>query len=156
MSSVNAKNVTAVADQNMVTASIVVNRGQAAVFSVFVDRLADWWPIQSYSLGREQVKTVVVEQHVGGRIYEVRADGESDWGIITNWNPPHQFMLRWDVTPGPATHVELNFQKLTEDITRVSVEHTGWENVDPALLQNCSYTEGWREALSHLADECMK
>lgn len=157
MSSVNAGQPSVVADQHVVRASVVVNRGQESTFSTFVGRVADWWPLQSYSLGRDQIKEVVVEKHVGGRMYEVRPDGEYNWGVITSWNPPHGFVLRWDVIPGSATSVELIFQKLTENSTRVTIEHTGWENIDPSLLpSDCSYGEGWRVTLTHFAEECAK
>jgi hypothetical protein len=77
--------------------------------------------------------------------------------VITSWDPPHRFALRWEVIPGPAaTYVELNFEKLTDHATRVSVEHTGWENVDPSLLPDCNYSEGWETTLAHFADECAK
>lgn len=153
MSSMNAHR-NAVAGRRMVTASVIVNRGQDSAFATFVDRLADWWPLQTYSLGRDRIKTVVVEKHEGGRIYEVHADDEKDWGVITSWDPPHGFVLRWEVMPGPATHVELNFEKVADNVTRVSVEHTGWENVDSSLVQDCDYSAGWRETLARFADQC--
>ncbi|GGV09016.1 SRPBCC domain-containing protein [Streptomyces spectabilis] len=157
MSSVNARHPSVVADQHVVRASVVVNCSQESAFSTFVGRVADWWPLQSYSLGRDQIKTVVVEKRVGGRMYEVRPDGERNWGVITAWNPPHGFVLRWDVISGPTTSVELTFEKLDDHSTRVSVEHTGWENVDPSLLpSDCNYGEGWRVTLQHFAEECAK
>ncbi|WP_328349234.1 hypothetical protein OG800_48425 [Streptomyces sp. NBC_00445] len=145
------------ADQHVVRASVVVNCGQESAFSTFVGRVADWWPLQSYSLGRDQIKTVVVEKHAGGRMYEVRPDGERNWGVITSWDPPHGFVLRWEVIPGPATYVEVTFEKLNDHSTRVSIEHTGWENIDPSLLpSDCNYGEGWRVTLKQFADECAK
>ncbi|WBB63043.1 SRPBCC domain-containing protein [Streptomyces sp. WMMC500] len=157
MSSGNARHPSLEADQRVVRASVVVNCSQESAFSTFVGRVADWWPLQSYSLGQGQIKEVVVERHVGGRMYEVRADGEHDWGVITSWNPPDGFMLRWDVIPGAATYVELTFEKVADRSTRVSVEHTGWENVDPSLLPpDCDYGEGWRVTLHSFAEECAK
>lgn len=155
--SVNAKHSDVVADPEVVTASVIVNRSQISAFSTFVNRLADWWPLQSYSLGRDQIKTVVVEQYVGGRIYEIQPDSRRDWGVITRWDPPHGFVLRWDVLPGPSTYVELLFEELSENTTRVSVEHTGWEKLDPSHLPpDCNFTEGWEVTLTRFAAECLK
>ena len=48
------------------------------------------------------------------------------WGEVLAWEPPGRFAMSWKMTPVP-TEVELTFQALGPALTRVSVEHRGWE-----------------------------
>lgn len=69
-------------------------------------------------------------------------------------------MLAWECTPAP-TEVELRFRPLGDGLTRVELEHRGWEALSAGQLgEDCAqpggylggaYSEGWRLILSHLA-----
>jgi len=127
------------------------------VFSVFVRRLADWWPLQSHSLGQEKVAEVHVEERLGGRVYEVWSDGqERDWGEIIVWEPPERFAMTWR-TLSEETEVELHFLELGAALTRVELEHRGWERL-PAeeVIERTSppggYPHGWQLILGRLAE----
>jgi Activator of Hsp90 ATPase homolog 1-like protein len=130
-------------------------------FEVFVRELSVWWPVQPFSAGQDRVRTVTVERRVGGRVYEAWEDGtDVEWGELLDWRPPHGFTMTWAGTPAP-TKVELTFTELGPALTRVAVEHRGWEALNDAQLSGycalpggCasgSYTEGWATILGCLS-----
>ena len=133
--------------------AVVVAAPAATTFDRFVDSLADWWPLRSYSLGGEAVVDVVVPHAVGGRVHEVRADGSTaTWGEVTEWDPPRAFAMTWAVT-SVTTDVRVTFRAVTETLTRVVLTHSGWERLTEEQLAEATnaaggYTEGWRRILA--------
>lgn len=130
-------------------------------FDVFVSTIGQWWPLQPYSAGKERVRAVHVEPHVEGRVYERWDDGtECDWGRLLAWEPPERLVMTWAMTPEP-TEVELTFTALGPSLTRVAVEHRGWEALSDAQLgTDCArpggylggaFVRGWQEVLGALA-----
>jgi hypothetical protein len=128
------------------------------VFVTFVRTIGIWWPLQPMSVGGDRARTVTIEEHPGGRVYETWDDGTTaEWGRLTVWEPPGRFVMSWLNTPEP-TEVELTFTALGEALTRVSVEHRGWEHLsDAQLRQDCAvpggyrsgaYSGGWATALA--------
>lgn len=130
-------------------------------FGVFVRRIGEWWPVASISVGGARVRDVTMEPQLGGRLVETWDDGTTaDWATVTTWDPPHRFVLAWACTPAP-TEVELRFRPLGEALTRVELEHRGWEALSEAQLgEDCAqpggylggaYSEGWQLILGALA-----
>ena len=129
-------------------------------FDVFVGTIARWWPLRPFSAGHERIRDVVFERHSGGRVYEVWDDGTTvGWGELLVWEPPRRFVMTWEMTPA-ATEVELTFKALGPSLTRVEVEHRGWEALSEAqLAAECalpgggyaggSYNRGWTMILEH-------
>jgi len=102
-----------------------------------------------------------VEQRQGGRVYETWDDGtEIDWGTLLTWQPPERFTMTWTGTPA-TTEVELTFTALGPALTRVTVEHRGWEALtEEQLATDCAlpggyssgaYSQGWEAILACLA-----
>jgi Activator of Hsp90 ATPase homolog 1-like protein len=129
-------------------------------FAVFVRTIHAWWPAQPFSTGRDRVCDITVEQHTGGRVYETWRDGTVvEWGELLVWQPPHRFTMTWTGTPVP-TEVELTFTALGPALTRVAVEHRGWEALsDAQLAEDCAlpggyasgaYGKGWAAILARL------
>lgn len=98
---------------------------------------------------------------MGGRVYETWQDGTMvAWGELIGWQPPDRFTMTWTCTPAP-TEVELTFTALGPALTRVAVEHSGWEALGEAQLsQDCAlpggytggaYSDGWATILARLA-----
>lgn len=68
--------------------------------------------------------------------------------------------MTWTMT-SVATEVELSFAELGPPLTRVAVEHRGWERLtDEELARDCAlpggytggaYREGWARILGYLA-----
>jgi hypothetical protein len=79
-----------------------------------------------------------------------------EWGEVRGWEPPSGFTIRWLGTPAP-TEVAFVFQQLGPRLTRVALEHRGWEALtDEQLAEDCAlpggyasgaYVTGWRVVL---------
>jgi uncharacterized protein YndB with AHSA1/START domain len=140
--------------------SVVVRAPQRRTFDTFVRTIGAWWPVQPFSSGKDRVRAVTVERRRGGRVYETWADGsEVTWGELLTWEPPERFVMTWTMTPA-ATEVELMFAALGPRLTRVTVEHRGWEALtEEQLGEDCalpggytdgSYAAGWALILGRL------
>jgi len=140
--------------------STVVRAGARHTFDTFVTTIGAWWPVQPFSAGKDRVRDVTVEQRQGGRVYETWDDRtEIDWGTVTEWEPPERFTMTWTGTPA-ATEVEFTFAALGPALTRVTVEHRGWEALtEEQLAQDCAlpggytsgaYSHGWATILACL------
>ena len=138
--------------------STTVRSSAEHTFAVFVRTLDQWWPLRTHSRGQEQVVGVTFEERVGGRVYETWADGQTrTWGTLRAWEPPTRFVMTWDIIEPPVTEIELTFRPLGPALTRVQVEHRGWELLSGAELQAIgekreSYDVGWAMILRRFAD----
>jgi hypothetical protein len=135
-----------------------VRSSRAHTFDVFVRTIGTWWPAQPFSAGRDNVRDIAIERQPGGRVFEVWDDGSVvDWGQVSVWEPPFRFVMSWLGTPAP-TEVELSFRELGPSLTRVAVEHRGWEALtDEQLGADCAlpggytggaYSAGWTQILA--------
>ena len=142
--------------------STMVRSDQRHTFDTFVATIGVWWPVRQFSGGRDRTRDVTLEPRAGGRVYETWDDGtQVDWGTLVAWEPPQRFVMTWNNTPAP-TEVELTFSALGPALTRVAVEHRGWEVMtDEQLAQDCAlpggysagaYSKGWEIILQCLAD----
>jgi hypothetical protein len=140
----------------------VVRSDVEHTFSVFVRSIGAWWPVQPFSAGKDRVRDVTVEQRLGGRVHETWEDGTVvTWGELLVWEPPHRFAMTWTGTPVP-TEVELTFTALGPALTRVALEHRGWEALsDAQLAEDCAlpggyssgaYSTGWAKILARFVD----
>lgn len=133
--------------------AITVRSDVDHTFGVFVREIGQWWPTRPFSVGQDQVVAVIFEPFVGGRVYETWADGnEVDWGRVLAWTPPTRFAMTWEILPA-VTEVEVRFLALGPNLTRVEVEHRGWERLTAAQLavattQEGGYSAGWERILS--------
>ena len=114
-------------------------------FSAFVRSIGAGWPVEVFSAGKDRVRAVTVEERAGGSVYETWDDGTVvPWGELVAWTPPTGFVMTWGGTPQP-TEVELNFVPLGPSLTRVTVEHRGWEAMTEEELQrDCALPGGYR------------
>jgi uncharacterized protein YndB with AHSA1/START domain len=141
--------------------SVVVRSDRQHTFDTFVRTIGIWWPVTPFSAGQDRVRDVTFERRQGGRVYETWLDGtETDWGQVLAWEPPERFVMSWNMTSA-VTEVELTFASLGPLLTRVAVEHRGWEQLTAGQLgQDCAlpggylggaYREGWATILGCLA-----
>jgi uncharacterized protein YndB with AHSA1/START domain len=130
---------------------VTVRCDPATAFRVFTAEMDTWWPLHIHSRaagmrGVVKAERIVVEEHAGGRIYEVMSDGvEADWGTILIWEPPQRLVIAWQPNGGPhnPTELELRFAADGEG-TRVDLEHRGWERLGPDGDEaRESYLNGW-------------
>ncbi len=112
--------------------------------------MTSWWPLDTHSMAEDGQKTerVIVEEHEGGRIYEVLSDGtECDWGRVTAWEPGRRVMLDWNPSTEdrPYTEIEVTFVLAEGGGSLVSLSHRKWELLRPEVVEDAraGYEEGW-------------
>jgi uncharacterized protein YndB with AHSA1/START domain len=126
--------------------SIWIARSPEISFKVFCEDMGEWWP---GGFGGKDSR-LFLEGEVGGRFYELRADGtEYDIGRVTAYQPPSlvAFTWRapsWDVT----TQVEIRFSAEAGG-TQLELEHSGWEQSAKTGEARGNYDSGWGTILGH-------
>lgn len=117
--------------------SIRVKASQQHAFEVFTSGLGRWWP-RTHTIGKPPMQRAVMEPRLGGRWYELSEDGsEVDVGKILVWEPPHRFVMSWDLNsawkPDSAvgSEVEVRFVADGPDATVVELEHRNFERLGP-------------------------
>jgi uncharacterized protein YndB with AHSA1/START domain len=134
-----------------ITKSVVVPLSLEQAFGLFTERMGTWWPLGGRHSLFEHAKTAVVEGRVGGRVYEISADGEEGlWGTVIDWDPPRRLVYTWHPGRGEETAQEVQVVFVAEgDGTRVALEHRGW---DRAPDKRGSYDEGWDSVLGRYVE----
>lgn len=97
---------------------------------VFTEKMATWWPLAMYKIGKAKAVDAVIEPRVEGRWYERGEDGSTcDWGRVVTWEPHARVVLTWEISPDwqhdPAlkTELDVRFTPEGKDATRVEFEH---------------------------------
>jgi uncharacterized protein YndB with AHSA1/START domain len=126
--------------------SVTVNVPVEQAFRAFTDDIASWWPLDTHSYGGEKARAAVFEGREGGRVYERQEDGtEADWAEVIAWEPPNRFLLDWKICP---SEVEVRFTDEGGDVTRVELEHRGWDRAgEGAAAMRENYAGGWDHVL---------
>jgi uncharacterized protein YndB with AHSA1/START domain len=126
--------------------SVTVNVPVEQAFRTFTDDIASWWPLATHSYGGEKATAAVFEGREGGRMYERQEDGtERDWAEVIAWEPPQRFLLNWKICP---SEVEVRFTDEGANVTRVDLEHRGWERAgEGAAAIRENYAGGWEVVL---------
>jgi uncharacterized protein YndB with AHSA1/START domain len=128
--------------------TVLVDFAPAEAFELFTNRIASWWPVGTHSYGGDEVTDVVLEPRAGGRLYEVTAAGEQDWGSVLAWEPPHRLLLDWQIGEARGTEVEVRFSPEGPG-TRVELEHRGFGASDP----RDRYEQGWSVVLAPFVEQ---
>lgn len=137
--------------------TVTVEVSLTKAFSVFTERMGEWWPLQEHGTFGDEAHDVLLEPRVGGRLYEVSIGGEEAfWAEVQEFDPPRRLVLAWRPNPDrPApTTVEVTFTAVDTG-TKVELVHTGWERLgDRAVAQEArdSYDSGWPETLRRFAE----
>ncbi len=125
-----------------ITKTVVVPAPVERAWAVFTERIGEWWPLATHSLGGERTETAFAAPD---RIYERWADGtERTWGRVLAWEPPARLVFTWEVGEDSGNEVEVRFVPEGEG-TRVELEHRGWEAGTPEARR--SYDGGWEHVL---------
>ena len=120
-------------------------------FTLFTDRIGEWWPVDPHSVAGARVASITVEPLVGGFVYETDdAGARVDWALVTLYDVPHRLVLDWypGRTPDEATRVEVTFTA-TEAGCVLRLVHSGW--TDDTADRRASYNTGWDLVLDALA-----
>jgi uncharacterized protein YndB with AHSA1/START domain len=136
------------ADVAPIVKVIDIHAPAALVFELFVSRLGDWWPLARFSRVRGATpQQLVLEARVGGAIYEMsEAGGRLEWGSVTAIEPGRRIVMDWHLGRPVSTVVEVSFEALAPDRTRLRLAHSGWERLEAAgaSVERQAYTDGWR------------
>jgi uncharacterized protein YndB with AHSA1/START domain len=136
---------------------IRVGASQAHAFEVFTTGLDGWWPRKA-SIGSSPTKQNVLEPRLGGCWYQVGEDGSrADVGKILVWEPPHRFVMSWDINsnwkPDTAvsSEVEVRFIADGPNATRIELEHRKFERMGagPGEKMRKDVEGGWPGMLEH-------
>lgn len=124
-------------------------------FATWTERTSTWWPV-SHTVAAAEGLAISFEPRVGGRIFErTRAGVEHDWGEITAWEPPRRIGYLWHLRAdrADATDVEITFEPVDVERTRVRIEHRGWERLGAAGVERRDRNRGgWAGLLPHFIE----
>ena len=121
-------------------------------FTAFTDEIGQWWDAR-FSASGDELAGVVMEDRLGGRLYEVSADGvEHDWGIVTDRVPDRRITLEWTLglAPGTNSAVDVDFVDAIEGTggTQMRLEHGGWHEGQESDRAKFDDADGWSVLLS--------
>jgi uncharacterized protein YndB with AHSA1/START domain len=129
-----------------VVKTVTVRCAPATAFRLFTADIGHWWPLADFSL--DGAATCHFEAAVGGRLYQVGADGrEASWGHVLVWDPPRALAFSWQVlcSPEEAQRIDVTFRAVA-DGTEVHLVHAGWDKLAArAAERREAYDGGWVE-----------
>jgi len=134
--------------------TVTVDCAVEEAFRVFTSDAISWWPVERHSIHGSDVREIVFEPDVGGKVYEVAKSGErGHWATVLTWEPPGRLVLAWNILErGDVTELEVRFLP-DGNGTRVELEHRGWENVAAeAPGKRADYDTGWDFVLGKYVD----
>jgi len=104
-------------------------------FAAFTDEIAAWWrPNGLFRLTPAGPGVMAFEPGPSGRLVERHAGGgEYEVGRITVWDPPANLVFQWrpaSFSQEMTTEVHVRFEPVGGE-TRVVVEHSGWDTIEP-------------------------
>jgi uncharacterized protein YndB with AHSA1/START domain len=142
--------------------SIRVHASVERAFQVFTEEFDSWWP-RTHHIGKVPMKKAIIEGRVGGRCYSEQVDDtECPWGTILVWEPPHRFVMAWQIhgdwTYQPdlaqSSEVDVRFTAEPDGTTRVDLEHRHLERHGPgaaAMRTAVDSENGWNGLLQLFA-----
>lgn len=147
-----------------VLVSLRVQATQARAFEAFTDEISSWWKQNGMFFFTPRSPGVVsFETGPQGRLIETLPNGKVfEIGKIRVWDPPARLVVGWrqaTFAPGQDTEVDVRFEPVGEDETRVTVEHRGWDSVPrehvakhhfPDEIFLLRHGEYWRALLTSL------
>jgi uncharacterized protein YndB with AHSA1/START domain len=123
-----------VESDGMVRHEVLVGMSQEAAFWTFteLDRIKP----REHNMLAVPIERTVLEQHVGGDVYDRGVDGTvCRWGRVLAFDPPQRLAFTWDIGPdwqvasdlARTSEVEVTFEAEGENRTRVTLAHRGIE-----------------------------
>jgi hypothetical protein len=127
----------------LVRVSVEVDVDPATAFSVFTDEIDAWYKKDRYTLyDHERTVELRFEPGVGGRLMDVYDEATGDgreMGRITAWEPGRRLVF----VDQRETEVEVTFEPVGDDATRVTLEHRGLERLPDEEAERHA-RHGWR------------
>lgn len=134
---------------------------QEKAFSVFVNDMPTWWPLDKRSMSMHSgnpAKSLRIEARQGGQIVETAHDNaEHLWGTITSYDPYDLVSMRFHMglPPETASLVEVRFVAIAENRTKVELTQSDWEAFgDMAEMMRGGYGSSWGLILEPYESAC--
>jgi len=133
----------------------------AHAFEVFTSGLTRWWP-HDHGVGKKPIRKVLMEARLGGRWLEIAEDGtETPVATITLWEPPHRFVMLWQVNaqwkPDTAMRSEVDVLFIAEgpEATRVELTHHKFETMgaESGASLRRDVDRGWPGLMQRFVEE---
>lgn len=75
---------------------IFVDASPETAFRVFIEQIADWWPLAKYGIFLDEAASVVFEDRDGWRLTEKAKDGrETVWGEVLDYEFASRLRMTW-------------------------------------------------------------
>ncbi|MDP1736448.1 MAG: SRPBCC domain-containing protein [Caulobacter sp.] len=127
-----------------VVVALRVKASPLRAFEAFTAEIGQWWKPNSLFAFTPRAPGVLsfdgherlIETREGGKVFEV--------GRVSVWEPGVRLVLGWrqaTFTPDMATEVEVTFEAVGEEETRVTVSHSGWDSVPTDHLAKHGFPE---------------
>lgn len=133
--------------------TIEVPCGQERAFRIFIEEMASWWPMHIFTVSKMkggEPKGLNVDARQGGLIVEILPDGtEERWGEIRTYDPFGYLAMDFhinhpDYEREAETLVELKFEAIADDRTRVALKQSEFEALGAmAGPASGGYQHGW-------------
>ena len=144
--------------------TIVVQCDQEKAFSLFVNKMDTWWPLDKFTvsaMGGKPAKSIRVDASEGGEIVEIGSDNsESLWGTINSIVPNESFNMNFHIPqPGEVVSersiVEIKFIEMSKEETKIELKQNNWEAFgDRAKDMQGGYGGGWNMILNEFESAC--
>ena len=141
---------------------VVVDLSAEEAFAMFTD--LDRIKPREHNLLAVPIEQTVLEQHVGGAVYDRGVDGSiCRWGRVLAFDPPRKIAFSWDIGPDwqvatdltRTSEVEVTFTPESNQRTRVTLVHrhlerhgAGWED----MRNGVDIDDGWPLYLARFQD----
>jgi hypothetical protein len=138
-----------------VVRTVAANCSRAHAYATFTARIGEWWPA-AFSASGVDLADVVIEPHVGGRVYEISKSGdEFTWGAVKAIQDGTAITMVWTLgvrAPDP-TELDVRFAgdvtgDLADDdlVADVTLRHSGFVSADDhGRFESAG---GWTEVLT--------
>lgn len=138
-----------------VVRTLAANCSRAHAYATFTARIGEWWPA-AFSASGDDLADVVIEPHVGGRVYEISKSGdEFTWGAVKAIQDGTAITMVWTLgvrAPDP-TELDVRFAgDITGDladgdlVADVTLRHSGFVSDDDH--GRFESDGGWTEVLA--------
>jgi uncharacterized protein YndB with AHSA1/START domain len=103
-------------------------------FEAFTQEIALWWqPSGLFRVSASGDGRLAFEPGEGGRLVTTFDDGSTfEIGRISVWEPGKRLVFAWrqaNFSPEQSTEVEVCFEAVGAEETRVSIEHRAWDTI---------------------------
>jgi uncharacterized protein YndB with AHSA1/START domain len=136
-----------------VEASVDIPLSRDEAFSLFANDLGAWWPLP-FTFSLDRFADARIQPRPGDRWFERDIDGEeTSWGLVRAYDAPQRIVLGFAISPQrtpesdeKASEVEVIFERLDEQATRLRVAHRNFERHGEGaatLRDGMASRQGW-------------